>query len=243
VFVVLVGGAIVWLRLHALRLPANPVVAALPRDLFLVVGIRYPAWPLFLGSVAFAAIWALRRPGALAWLGERPWWQVGIACAAVVVVVGSTATVVVWQGWIIWEQVTFGVAVAIVVVVAVIFARKRRRLPAWAPVVAVAFTALVGAAVELGDVRVLPVRFEYARAYLEKGGLAQGFLVGGPSSTVYLAPNKADPTRRCDVRGRIVAVPRDRVVRLVIFPSSKAWSAEATPPATCLPPPRIDLPG
>jgi hypothetical protein len=37
IFVGLVGGPIVWMRLHALRLPANSAVAWLPRDLFLVV--------------------------------------------------------------------------------------------------------------------------------------------------------------------------------------------------------------
>ena len=61
IFVYLVGGAIVWERLHVLRLPANHGVAALPRELLLVVGVRALAWPLALGLLAIGLVLSLGR--------------------------------------------------------------------------------------------------------------------------------------------------------------------------------------
>jgi hypothetical protein len=52
IVVYLVGGAIVWERLHVLRLPANQAVAPLPRNLLLIDGVRTLAWPVGLGLIA-----------------------------------------------------------------------------------------------------------------------------------------------------------------------------------------------
>ena len=52
IVVYLVGGAIVWERLHVLRLPANQAVAPLPRNYLLINGVRALAWPVALGLIA-----------------------------------------------------------------------------------------------------------------------------------------------------------------------------------------------
>lgn len=213
--VALLGGAIVWERLHTLHLPANPIAAELPRTLFLVVGARALAFPVALGAGVLLVGGILRRPAASGWLRlhQTPR-RVGAGAIVIFAVILGIVTHALVQQWLF-----IAVAIAVVGFTAAAAVRGDRQLSkrwlAWSFVVVASFSAVV----EVIDIARPPVKLEFARIELVGGGAQEGFFVGENSTEVYLAP--AD--RGCRVRGRVDAIPRSRVLLLSLAASRNAY--------------------
>ena len=225
IFVYLVGGAIVWERLHALGLPANQAVAPLPRNLMVVVGVRALAWPVFLGLVVAVLVVVLSRLFALA-SRDRVLRAVSFSlfflwCGALVALFFFVTV----------QQVVFVAAIGLLVALGVAVVVKQKSLLLRVTLsVSLAMVAVV-VVVELIDISTVPVRLEYAHVRFT-GGDEQGFYLGGTSDTIYLAPNN-----HCHVRGWIVALPQRTVTRLEVFRSTNAWPKDSGP-RHCLSPPQ-----
>jgi hypothetical protein len=223
IFVYLVGGAIVWERLHVLRLPANQAVTPLPRNLVLIVGVRALAWPVVLGLVAAGLVKLLTHILRSGVRGTR------VICALLIVV--WIASLVALGIYSTVQKVVFLTALGILVAVAVAAARRQlvgvRRLALATSVAMVA----VGVVVEAVDIYQLPVRMEYAHVRLAGGTEMKGFYIGATSDAVYLAPNLS-----CHVLGRIVALPQREIAQVDVFTSTKAWPQNSYP-AVCQSPP------
>jgi len=223
IVVYLVGGAIVWERLHVLRLPANQAVAPLPRNLLLVDGVRALAWPVALGLLAAVLV------GALVRVIESDWSGGPVLCIALAAV---------WIALLIVAAVFFTVQQSIFVASlgVLVFGGLAAVLRGGATIRGVAVGAAlamagVGVVVEAIDIRNLPVRMEYAHVQFPDGHVLKGFYVGATSDAVYIAPNDG-----CRVLGRIETVPEREVARVVVYRSSKVWSEESHPD-TCPTPP------
>lgn len=212
VFVYFVGGVIVWERLHVLRLPANQGVPPLPRELFLVVGARALAWPLTLGFLAIVVVHTLCM--------LRPPNTRGAARAGYVGLVGLFAAALALAAiYATVQQAIFVGFFGILVGAGLALVSSRRATLRQASLGVFVSLALVGVVVEGIDIRLLPVRLEYAHVFFSDGRKeVRGFFIGGTADTVYIAPNES-----CHVRGWITALPRHEVRRLAIFSSVKAW--------------------
>src|SRR5262245_23119581 len=218
IVVYLIGGAIVWERLHILHLPANQAVASLPRELLLIDGIRALAWPVVLGLLVGGLVALFAH---IARFGQR---RARVAWAVLLVL---------WIGGLLllkpvgkrilphvstWQKFGFLVALGVLVALAVVAAHQHVPLQRAALGAALAMVAVV-AAIEANDISSPPVRLEYAHVLLtHPKKTRRGFYIGATSDTVYLAPNDG-----CHVRRSILALPRSRVVNVAIFTSTKAW--------------------
>jgi len=219
IFVYLVGGAIVWERLHVLRLPANQGVTPLPRELLLVVGVRALAWPLVLGLLATAVVNFVFR------LSLR--WTAGAKTLLAAVVVLYVASLVLAGIYLTVQKLIFLAAFGVFVGVGIAVAGGRQVTLRQAGLGVFLMMVAVGVIVESIDIYQLPVRLEYAHVRFTGGGEAKGFFLGATPDTVYLAPNQS-----CLVFGRIVAFSRRDIAEIDIFSSTKAWPRES-PPAAC----------
>src|SRR5262245_44206602 len=175
IFVYLVGGAIVWERLHVLRLPANQAVAPLDRNLLLVVGVRALAWPVVLGLVVCGSVYVLvarpaggRARGALR-AALLVAWAAGLAALA------AFSTV---------QKAVFLAAVGILVAAGVAAGAGKRLARGRAAVAAALGMAAVGVVVEAVDIYQLPVRLELAHVVASDGTTRTGFFIGATSDTV-----------------------------------------------------------
>jgi hypothetical protein len=223
-FLYLIGGAIIWTRLHVLGLPANHGVAPLPRELLLVVGVRALAWPLVLGLLAIAAIQSVSPR-----LPPPPWTAVSKALLAVVLAL-YVASLVIAAIYLTVQQVIFLSAFGVLVGVGVTLASRNLVGLRKAGVAVFLSMVAVGVIVEANDIYQLPVRLEYADVHFTTGKEVKGFLIGVTADTVYLAPNKG-----CHVMHHILAVSRQDVRAIDIHSSSKAWPEESRP-AVCASP-------
>jgi hypothetical protein len=215
-FVYLIGGAIIWTRLHVLGLPANHGVAPLPRELLLVVGARALAWPLVLGLLAIAAIHSV-SPHL-----PPPWTAVSKALLTPVLVLYA-GSLVIAAIYLTVQQLIFLTAFGLLVGVGTLVSRKLVTLRQ-AGVGVFLSMVTVGVIVEANDIYQLPVRLEYAHVRFTAGGEERGFLIGVTPDTVYLAPNEG-----CHVVHRIVALSRQDVLAIDISSSSNAWPQESHP--------------
>jgi hypothetical protein len=223
IFVYLVGGAIVWERLHVLHLPANQAVAPLPRNLLLVVGVRALAWPVVLGLLVAGFVNLLSHVSQPAAAGARAVRVVLLVLwVAALVALGIYSTV---------QKVVFLAAAGTLVAIGVAVAnRQRDALRRAALGVSVAMAA-VGVVIEAVDIYQLPVRLEYVHVRSADGTEAKGFFIGATSDTIYLAPNNG-----CHVLSRIVALPQRNVARVDVFTSTKAWPQRSHPDGCPSPP-------
>jgi hypothetical protein len=229
--VYLIGGAIVWERLHVLGLPANQAVAPLPRNLLLIDGVRALAWPVTLGLVAAGLVSLLANAFRFGLRVTRATWAVLL----VVWIVGLAVMLVRLLGhskllphFSTWQKFGFLAALGLLVAVAVVSAHRQVVAVRSAALGAALAMASVAVVIEAVDVYRLPVRMEYAQVRLINPAItAKGFYIGATSDTVYLAPNGRLPNRHCHVRGRILALPRIRVKSLDVFTSTEAWPNKA----------------
>ena len=230
VFVLFVGGVIVWGRLHVLGLPATQGVAPLPRELFLIVGARALAWPLALGFLSIVAVHALcRLPPPDTY---RP---VRAAYFGLVGLFGATLGLA--AQYEIVQQAIFVGCFGLLVGVGFALVSGRRATFRQVAIGLFLSLALVGVVVEAVDILLPPVHLEYANAFLsDRKKEVSGFLIGETADTVYIARNK-----RCKVRGWITALPRQEISRLAIFRPTAAWSHSANPkPKDCETPLQIE---
>lgn len=218
IFVYLIGGAIVWARLHTLGLPANQGVAPLPRELLVVVGVRALAWPLVLGvlAIVFVQVVFLLR------LSLR--WTAGWKTVLAAVVALYLVSIVLASHYLTVQWLIFIAAFGLLVGVGSTFAIRKPVALLRAEVGVFLAMVAVGVVVESTDVYRLPVLLEYAHVRFTAGTEEKGFLIGVTPDTVYLAPN-----RDCHVLDRIVAVSRRDVVKIEISSATKAWSRESEP--------------
>src|SRR5262245_8502092 len=221
IVVYLIGGAIVWERLHVLRLPANQAVAPLPRNLLLVAGVRALAWPVVLGLAAAALVHLCSRIFGLDQRPRRTAWAVLLVLwiGGLVTLLLNQLSVGVLTHFSTWQKIGFLAALGGFVAVALVAVRQHVvPLQRAALSAALAMTAVV-AVTEVADIVRPPVRLEYAHASLTNPKrTVRGFDIGATSDTVYLALNNG-----CHVRPKMVALPRSRIVSLAIFTSTKAW--------------------
>jgi hypothetical protein len=227
IFVYLVGGAIVWERLHVLRLPANQAVAPLPRNLLLINGVRALAWPVALGLIAACFVSLLGRASRFGVRATRGTWAI-----LFVLWIAGLVAIPIYDTGPRGQHLVFLTTLGILVAIAATIANPQlvavRRLALGAALA----TAAVGVVVEVVDTWTLPVRMEYAQVQLTSGRQPmQGFYIGATSDAVYLAPNES-----CHVLGRIVALPQRNVTRVVVFTSTKAWSQHSHPHSCPSPP-------
>jgi len=230
IFVYLVGGAIVWERLHILRLPANQAVAPLPRDLLLVDGVRALAWPIALALAAAILVIVLTRVIGSGQVPVRTVFLVLLVVWLTALVLAILEALFKWTFSVTWQQVTFTASLGVIVVVGFAAVLLSKEADVRRVVVAAALAmAAVAVVVEAVDIRSPPVRMESARVLLAGGKVARGFYIGANSDTVYLAPNTGS-----HVCGRIVAVPQRRVARVDVYTSTKVWpEASRQPRPSC----------
>lgn len=229
--VAVVGGAVVWERLHTLHLPANPIAAELPRSLFFVVGARVLAFPVVIAAGVVFVAWLVNQLRVRRWLRSHRSRVVDVAKAVVAAAFILVAVVVIihyvnghHRTFILIEQSLFIAAAAVGVAAAVVAsARFGRELTArwlaWTFVLVGSFCALV----ELVDIALPPVKLEFARVELVGGGTREGFFVGQSSAQVFLAPANSG----CAVVGRIEAIPQSRVRMLWVASSREAYRYNA----------------
>lgn len=229
-FVYFVGGAIVWERLHVLRLPATQGVEPLPRELLLVVGARALAWPLALGLLAIVAVHALSRlpqPGTrvpvyavhLKLVRLPPPSTRTLVRATYVTLVGLFgAALGLTVQFETVQQAIFVGCFGLFAGVGLALARVERATPRQVSVGLFVSLALVGVVVEAVDIYRPPVHLEYANVFLSHGKKeVSGFFIGETADTVYIARNK-----NSHVCGWITALPRSEISRLSILPPEKA---------------------
>jgi hypothetical protein len=228
--VALVGGAVVWERLHTLHLAANPIAAELPRSLFFVVGARVLAFPVVLAAATAFLAWIAGQRPARDRLHAH---ETAVRRAATVVVASAfiVAAIVIAMAvtthhktFILVEQSLFIAAVVVAAAAAIaVAARGNRELTvrwfAWTFVLVGSFCAIV----EMIDIARPPVKLEFARVELVRGGAREGFFVGQNSGQVYLAP----AARGCAVLGWIEAIPQSRVRLLSVVSSRNAYRRNA----------------
>jgi hypothetical protein len=227
IVVYLVGGAIVWERLHVLGLPANQAVAPLPRNLLLIDGVRALAWPVALGLVAAGLVSLLAH---IFRFGAR---VILVACAVLLVVwIATLVSIRIFDTGPKWQHYVFLATLGILVAVAVVAAHRQLvavRRVALAAGLAIASVSFV---VEAADIWTVPVRMEYARVRLTSPpNVIRGFYIGATSDAVYLAPNHT-----CHVGREVLALPQSRVVKVRVFTSSEAWPKGGGPDKCKSPP-------
>lgn len=192
-FFYLVGVAVEFRRLKTLDLPAEGVVAALPHDLLLIIGIRSMVVPIALGAGAVLVIemlhsaegWGLRRVLALLL-------AVGLALGAVGFVFIPTSRD------LRIEHATLVVLVASIASAGWLLEYRFHRITrsGW---FAFAATALAAALVAYVHALMPPVHLDYARIVkTDNKTEITGFYVGKNSDDVFLTPN-VERDRTCGV--------------------------------------------
>lgn len=204
-FVYLTGGAVLWARLRAVGLPADTVVAVLPRELLVSTGLRTVVVPtVVLSGVALVSffIWSL-------W-AERPGWFF-LAGLGLVIVVGGVGGGLIgfalasesktwWFGW------TVGVGLALLVGFLAGGPSSLQR-PGMSLLVLVLAVGVISAVVRfIVELRV--PRLDSAVVCVKADATAYtGLLIGETDDAVYLGQR---------TKKRVVAVPRDRIAVLWI---------------------------
>lgn len=199
-FFYLVGVAVEFRRLKTLDLPADGVVAALPHDLLLIIGIRSMVVPIALGGGAVLVIemlhsaegWGLRRVlavllavglalGAVAFVFLPKSCDLRIEHTVLIVLVAAIASV----GWLLEHRL------------------HRITHSGWFAFVA---TALAAALVAYLNALLPPVHLDYASVKIDsnvkidsKKGSITGFYVGKNSDDVFLTPDVEHRDRTCGV--------------------------------------------
>jgi hypothetical protein len=194
-FFYLVGVAVEFRRLKTLDLPADSVVAALPHDLLLIIGVRSLIVPIALGAGAVLLIqmlhsaegWGLQRALALLL-------AVGLAlCAGGFVYLAGSRDLRI-------EHAILVVLVAAIASVAWLLEYRLHRIThsGW---FAFAATALAGAGVAFLHALFPPVHLDYAQIFrTDKQMPTTGFYVGKNSDDVFLTQNIAVASdRTCGV--------------------------------------------
>jgi hypothetical protein len=210
----LVGGAIVWERLHVLRLPANPAVSPLPRNLLLIDGVRALAWPVALALIAAGLVSLLTH------MFRFEWRAIGATCSVLFVVwVAALVAILSYDTGPEWQHLVFLTTLGTLVAVAIAVVHWQLVAVRRVAVCAALAMFVTGVVVEAIDIGSLPVRMEYAHvSFVKSRPPMEGFYIGATSDAVYLAPNL-----RCHVLGRIVALPQRDVAQVDVFTSKEAW--------------------
>jgi hypothetical protein len=218
IVVYLIGGVVVWERLHALRLSANQAVAPLPRNLLLINGVRALAWPVVLALTAAGLVTLIAR----LFRSAVP----GVFAASAVLLVACVAGVVVLAVLWTWQSAVFLGTLGFVVVLAITAADRKGFAIGRVALGAAMAVAAVIVVVEVIDIATLPVRLEYAtvrftdeaatRGMEGREGMG-GIYIGATSDAVYLAP--LAPTCNKYLAGRIVALPQRDIAELDVYRS------------------------
>ena len=210
-FVYVTGAAVLWARLVAKDLPANPVVTGLPRELLVATGLRTVVVPsLLLALVALAGLWfrsRLDRARADKTVGfglrVPSWILFGILYA-----VGAGFAISMFVSWGTWA---FGWTIAIYVAFVAAGLVSRLEMFRNRPMLRIAALALlvggIGALVRI-VVELEKPDLQSAVVCVKDGGDPySGLLVGETSNVVYIGQEDEH---------RVLSVPTDRVGELWI---------------------------
>jgi hypothetical protein len=219
VFVYLVGAGVLWVRLWREGLPTDAVIAVLPRELVVAVGLRSIVVPaVILAPIAALVLWRATKiqPSNL-----RDFWEgLGGVGGAVRVLASLVAGVTVVASWLVGGPlIVVGWIVGIIVVTmtsAVIGITLRNRLSTIPGVALTALAVSSAAALARVVVELEDPRLASAEVCVVDGGDAyDGVLIGETDQAVYLGQPPSD---------RVVAVPRDRIGELWIGTDSATCS-------------------
>ena len=226
-FVYVSGAAVLWIRLWAIDVPANPVVTGLPRELLIGTGLRTVVLPSLALAVFAAAGFGLGRlAGKIhGWVRAVLWallWTLIGASIMAALLWGPTS----WTFWIVGAAVAFFLGYMGSISVGGLLSEASE----FAIVALVLFAVgLVGAglriALELenhGLPRTVVCVNDGGTRYL-------GFLIGESSDAVYVGQR---------FKKRLVAVSKDRVGEVYIGPARTPCTVpKPKPPPPPAPPP------
>ncbi|MDO8187616.1 hypothetical protein Q5424_25635 [Conexibacter sp. JD483] len=205
------GGAVLWIRFDALRLPADQAIALLPKQLLLIVGLHVLVLPVAIATAAAALLVLLLYRDARTWF----WFAFGLVVLAALVTVVALLPPPLDAplGWLATAAVL--IVSGLLLTLAIVSGQKR----ALAAALLTAF-AVGGATLAVVRTHADP-RLEPVALLLDgRPSSIAGFYVGQTADSVYVAPLPGrgaadDPFADAPV-DRIAEIRRSRVLALVL---------------------------
>lgn len=209
------GGAVLWIRFHELRLPADQAITLLPKHLLLIVGAHSIAVPVGVGvfaALVFILANALDPDGTST--RAHKWLLAVFAVPSAVIAFLLVSGYDVWHEWV----VTIGALLlgGVVLWVTVKGDVHHHTLP-W---VVLAVWTLCGAVVAVMRTTGEPTMEPVAVVLEGTPSGVGGFYIGQTSDRLYVAPlpgsgDPGDPFADADV-DRVMEIDRDKVVQMTL---------------------------
>jgi hypothetical protein len=209
-----VGGAMLWIRVHALGLPADQAVALLPERLLLIVGAHALIGPVSAGLVALVILVLIGPLNDDGTPRPRLWVALGVLSSMALI----TVLALVWDLDLFPEQVAMVVAALFGFVIVALTARSPYTRSRHIALVVFAVFSLWGGLLAVLRTSGFPRMEPIGVLLKDTPRSVAGFFIGRTADRLYVATlpvngDPGDPFADAEI-DRVLEIPREEVLRV-----------------------------